>query len=113
MRAIPTLSAVCLLLASAAFAQDARKDDLAKDPQVQQSQDPQPSAQGTRAPKPDSHPDTQSAELIEALAAVRRAPPDLQGNPVPRPNALASEPDDPNEPTRSQNPSDLSSQETK
>jgi len=113
MRAILPFSAACLLLASVAMAQDGQKENLAKDPAVQQSQEPQPNAQGIRSPSNETKGNTQAAELSEALAAVRRAPPDLQGTPVPRPNPLASEPDDPREPTRSQNPSDLSSQETK
>ncbi|WP_448192269.1 hypothetical protein [Azospirillum sp. sgz301742] len=113
MRAILPLSAACLLLASAAFAQDGQKENLSKDPNVQQSQQPHSDPQGTRSPSTATSGATQSAELNEALAAVRRAPPDLQGNPVPRPNPLASEPDAPNEPTRSNNPSDLSSKETK
>ncbi len=51
--------------------------------------------------------------LYGALAEVRKAPPDLAGNPVPRPNPLASEPDDPNEPTRNPNPSDQTSKEVR
>lgn len=113
MRAILPLSAACLLLASVAQAQDGQKENLAKDPNVQQSQQPEPTPQGTRPPSHATSPDTQSAELNEALATFRRAPPDLQGNPMPRPSPLASEPDDPNEPTRSNNPSDLSSKEAK
>lgn len=88
-------------------------DSLARDPEVQKSQDPQPTPQGTRPPDAASSAATGSSELQQALAAVRRAPPDLNGNPVPRPNQWASEPDQPNEPTRSQNPSDLTSQEVK
>lgn len=88
-------------------------DALARDGKVQQSQDPHPTAQGTRPPNPSSSAATGSQELQQALADVRRAPPDLNGNPVPRPNQWASEPDQPNEPTRSQNPSDLTSQEVK
>lgn len=106
-------AAVLLMIASASFAQDATKQQLQNDPAVKQSQEPQPNAQGVRSPKASTAGDTQSAELQEALAAVRAAPPDLQGNPMPRPNWLASEPDMENEPTRSQNPSDLSSQEAK
>ncbi|MBY6261980.1 hypothetical protein EI613_08585 [Azospirillum sp. 412522] len=88
-------------------------DALARDGKVQESQDPHPTAQGTRPPNPSSSAATGSRELQQALADVRRAPPDLNGNPVPRPNQWASEPDQPNEPTRSQNPSDLTSQEVK
>nr|WP_246500949.1 hypothetical protein [Azospirillum rugosum] len=98
---------------SNAFAQDGTKESLANDPAVQQSQEPQPNAQGVRTPKATTSGETQSSELQQALAAVRAAPPDLQGNKMPRPNWLASEPDQPNEPSRSQNPSDLSSQEVK
>jgi hypothetical protein len=113
MRVLLPLSAACLLLTSVAVAQDGQKETLVKDSAVQQSQEPQPSAQGVRSPTHKTSGDTQAAELADALAAVRRAPPDLQGTPVPRPNPLASEPDDPQEPTRSQNPSDLTSQEAK
>lgn len=114
VRALLSITTAAVLLASAAFApataQDATKPALANDPNVQQSQQPDPNAQGVRTPKPlDTA--NQMAELNEALAAVRRAPPNLEGTPVPRPNELASEPDQPNEPTRSPNPSDLSSRD--
>lgn len=98
--------------AAPSFAQDAKKEELAKDPEVQKSQDPQPTAQGTRAPNNQNTP-TQSTELWQALSAVRRAPPDLNGNPVPRPNQWASEPDAPNEPTRSADQSDLARRDNK
>ncbi len=115
MRAIPSIAAVLMVAAtlSVAAAQDATKGALANDPAVKQSQEPEPNAQGIRTPKATTSGETQSSELQQALAAVRAAPPDLQGNKTPRPNWLASEPDQPNEPTRSQNPSDLSSQEVK
>lgn len=112
MRAVLPLAAL-LMIATAVVAQETPKDALANDPAVKQSQEPPPNAQGVRTPKPTTSGDTQSAELQQALAAVRAAPPDLQGNKMPRPNWLASEPDQPNEPTRSENPSDLSSQEVK
>lgn len=102
------------LLAFGAAAQDAAtKDALAQDPAVKQSQGQQPEPQGTRPPKPTTSGDTQGAELQQALADVRKAPPDLQGTPVPRPNQWASEPDQANEPSRSQDPSDLTSKEVK
>ncbi|MCW2244249.1 hypothetical protein [Azospirillum canadense] len=119
MRAIPSIAAVLMVAATlsvapfGAFAQDATKGALANDPAVKQSQEPEPNAQGVRTPKATTSGETQSSELQQALSAVRAAPPDLQGNKMPRPNWLASEPDQPNEPTRSQNPSDLSSQEVK
>lgn len=106
---LPTMLAV-FLCASAALAQDARKEELATDPAVQQAQPPEPSQQGTRTPDPQNT-ETESMPLDEALAAVRRAPPDLQGNPVPRPNQWASEPDDPRELSRSADPSDLTTED--
>ena len=102
-----------LLMTGHALAQDATKESLSNDVQVQQSQEPPPNQQGVRSPKAETSGETQGAQLQQALADLRRAPPDLQGNPVPRPNQWASEPDMGHEPTRSENPSDLSSQETK
>lgn len=113
MRAILTATMAALLLAAPVLAQTPTKEALADDPNVKQSQQPEPTPQGVRNPKAETRGDTQNAELQGALAAVRNAPPDLNGTPVPRPNPLASEPDNPAEPTRSDNPSDLSSQEVK
>ncbi|MDQ2105604.1 hypothetical protein [Azospirillum isscasi] len=102
-----------LLMTGHVIAQETTKESLSNDVQVQQSQEPPPNQQGVRAPKASTSGDTQGSELQQALADLRRAPPDLQGNPVPRPNQWASEPDMGHEPTRSENPSDLSSQEAK
>lgn len=113
MRAILSATVAALLFAAPAHGQAPAKEALADDPNVRQSQQPETTPQGVRTPKPETRGDTQSAELQEALTAVRNAPPDLNGTPVPRPNPLASEPDDANEPSRSSNPSDLSSQEVK
>ncbi|HEY0836236.1 MAG TPA: hypothetical protein VGE72_20180 [Azospirillum sp.] len=117
MRAILPLTLAALLLAvpalAPAFAQETQKEGLVTDPNVQQSQQPAPTQQGTRSPSEETSGATQAPDLQQALAAVRRAPPDLQGTPVPRPNPMASEPDDVAEPSRSANPSDLSSQEMK
>jgi hypothetical protein len=113
VRATLPFALAALLLAVPAVAQDSQKQNLTTDPNVQQSQQPEPTPQGTRPPTEETAGNTGAADLQQALAAVRRAPPDLQGNPVPRPNPLASEPDDPAEPSRSANPSDLSSQEVK
>lgn len=114
MRTILPLALAVMLASFAAVAEDAAtKDALAQDKAVQDSQQPHPSPQGTRSPEASTSGATQHPELQQALAALRRAPPDLQGNPVPRPNWLASEPDQPDEPSRSQNPSDLTSQEVK
>ena len=101
------------LMTGNVIAQETPKESLSNDAQVQQSQEPPPNPQGIRTPKATTSGDTQGSELQQALADVRRAPPDLQGNPVPRPNQWASEPDQPNEPTRSEDPSDLTSQEVK
>ncbi|AWK84888.1 hypothetical protein [Azospirillum thermophilum] len=114
MRTILPLAVAVLLAGFPALAQDAAtKDALSGDKAVQDSQQPNPTPQGTRSPEASTSGATQHPDLQQALAAVRRAPPDLQGNPVPRPNWLASEPDQPDEPSRSRDPSDLSSQEVK
>jgi hypothetical protein len=113
MRAILSLSTVALLFVSPVLSQETTGKELAKDPAVQDSQQPHPTEQGVRSPTPETSSETASMTLQQALAAVLQAPPDLQGKPVPRPNAWASNPDDPQEPTRSTNPSDLSSKEVK
>jgi len=113
VRAILPLTLAALVWAAPALAQETQKQGLTNDPNVQRSQQPEPTPQGTRTPGNETSAATQTSELQDALAAVRRAPPDLQGTPVPRPNPMASEPDDPKEPSRSANPSDLSSQEVK
>jgi uncharacterized protein YdeI (BOF family) len=113
VRAVLSLTVTALLLAAPALAQDTREKGLTTDQNVQQSQQPQPNEQGVRSPSPETSHQTQSSDLQQALAAVRAAPPDLQGNPVKRPNGLGSNPDMAHEPTRSENPSDLSSQEVK
>ncbi len=66
-------------------------DALADNPEVVESQGPMPDETGTRAPEAQQ---TEMAPnpLIQAMRAVTKAPPDLQGNPVQRPNDLASEP---------------------
>lgn len=105
MRALIPFALAAVMISSSAFAQDTRKPELSNDPAVQQSQQPQPSPQGIRSPTTQSTP-TGTGDLAAALAAVRNAPPTLDGTPMPRPNPLASEPDQPNEPTRSADPSD-------
>jgi hypothetical protein len=110
VRIILPITLAASLLASTALGQDTRKDDLANEPNVQQSQPPDPAPQGTRAPDAQNT-ETESMSLDDALAAVRRAPPNLEGAPVPRPNQMASEPDDPGEPSRSSNPSDLTTED--
>ncbi|WP_348771438.1 hypothetical protein [Azospirillum sp. SYSU D00513] len=117
MRAVLSLTVAALLSISSAISpamsQETRGQELAKDPNVQQNQPDGPNAQGVRSPSAGTAENTDAMDLQQALAAVRKAPPDLQGRPVPRPNSWASSPDNPQEPTRSGNPSDLSSQELK
>lgn len=72
--------------------QETRKQELATDPAVRNNQPPEPSPQGTRSPEVALEQPTAKPDLWRALTELRRAPPDLQGNPVPRPNDLASEP---------------------
>lgn len=66
-------------------------DALAKDPEVIESQEPMPDETGTRSPKPQAA-ETATPTLSQALDAIYSAPPDLQGNPVQRPNPLGSKP---------------------
>ena len=80
---------------------------------VRQSQEPEPSVQGVRSPKASTDGETAAPDLQTALTEFYRAPPDVQGNRIQRPNEVGSNPDMAEEPTRSENPSDLSSQETK
>ncbi len=59
--------------------------------EVEENQPPEPDGQGTRDPM--ATPGAGNEErLYDILAQVRRAPPALDGTPVPRPNALASGP---------------------
>ncbi|WP_207460000.1 hypothetical protein [Azospirillum sp. SYSU D00513] len=80
-------------------------------PEVRASQLRAPTAQGNRPPDPIGAPAPRS-ELWKALTRVWRAPPDLQGNPVERPNLWASNPENPSEPTRSENASELAGHES-
>lgn len=105
MRILLPIMLAASLLAPAAFGQDTPREGL-ETPEVRESLPPESAPQGTRAPEP-QRTETESVSLDQALAEVRRAPPDLQGKPVPRPNQWASEPDDPVERSRSADPSDL------
>ncbi|MFC7704706.1 hypothetical protein ACFQXB_10930 [Plastorhodobacter daqingensis] len=71
--------------------------------EINESQPPEPNAQGTRDPMANPGNDEEDT-LYGLLSAVRRAPPGLDGVPTPRPNALASEPAKEMEP---QQPEDL------
>ncbi|MGC2855760.1 hypothetical protein ACM64Y_09800 [Novispirillum sp. DQ9] len=66
-------------------------DALARDPEVVESQGPMPDETGTRAPQAQAT-ETETPTLSQALDAIYSAPPDLQGNPVQRPNPLGSKP---------------------
>jgi hypothetical protein len=68
--------------AEQAQAPGAREEALKNDPNVQQSQQPEPAAQGTRSPEPLPSP-TETPTLTQALEAVWRTPTDLDGNPLP------------------------------
>lgn len=113
-RMVPMLTLLMMLGASSLYgpaianAQDATKDSLAKDPDVVESQQPEPAPQGPRSPSDETSDETSHHPLRDGLAKLRAAPPDLQGNPVPRPNQYASEPNQGGERTRSQDPSALS-----
>lgn len=63
---------------------------LKEDPAVQQSQLPPPTPQGTRPPDVGLT-DTENPPLNQALEAIWRSPPDLQGNPVSRPNVQSDQ----------------------
>lgn len=67
-------------------------------PEVERSQMPEPTQQGTRSPEEVNTTQTEEATLYEALAQVRRAPPGLDGRPITRPNPLGSEPETEMEP---------------
>lgn len=72
--------------------QEPRKQELATDPNVRQTLPPETEPMGTRAPQVALDQPTAKPDLWQALVALRSAPPDLQGNPVKRPNELAAEP---------------------
>lgn len=93
MRTIPSLGLLAFLLAGPAFAQQpsGTKESLAADPAVRESQLPEPTMQGNRPPEANNA-ETEKPSLTQAMEAFYRAPPDLQGNPVPRPNEVASNP---------------------
>lgn len=75
--------------------------------------DPETQPQGVRPPTAETSGETSGNDLQSALHVFYRAPPDLAGNPMPRPNWLASNPDQPTDPSVSANPSDLTSREVK
>jgi hypothetical protein len=76
-------------------------------PEVERSQMPEPTQQGTRSPEETNTTRAEDAALYEALAQVRRAPPGLDGRPVTRPNPLGSEPETEMEPHPAGNPESL------
>ena len=68
---------------------DPTKKELTTDPAVRQSQDPQVTPQGTRAPQLTERP---TATVAEAYGRFVVAPPSVDGAPQARPNPLASNP---------------------
>ena len=77
-----TAAAVTLMFLSiAAVAQQpaATKENLQNDPKVQQSQDPQPKAEGTRSPK--TMP-SDEGQVSRALDEAKQKPVDINGNPT-------------------------------
>ena len=94
------------------MAQDAGPRPDLKTPEIEATQQPEPTQQGTRPVHPlADNPD--AADLQTALTTLYRAPPALDGTPMPRPNEFASNPEDPHEQSRSADPNDLTSQEVK
>jgi hypothetical protein len=81
--------------------------------QGEQAKHPETQAQGVRPPSPETKPNTAGDALLSAVTTFYRAPPDLAGNPMPRPNWLASNPDLPTDPSIAADPSDLSSREAR
>jgi hypothetical protein len=82
--------ALALLLAAASplLAQGTAEEKLQQDPAVSNSQLPEPTAQGTRAPD-SSLTDTQSVPLAQAVMEIWRSPVDLQGRPIAEPRLSA------------------------
>ncbi len=80
--------------------------------QGEQAQHPETQPQGVRPPSPDTNAQT-AGDLQSALSAFYKAPPDLSGKPVPRPSEVASNPDQPTDPSVSANPSDMTSREVR
>ena len=78
-----------LSLAHAQQPNQAEEEGLTS-PNVVESQGAQPTDQGNRAP--DVLDQEDKPTLYGALSRLRQAPPSLEGEPVPRPNAFASEP---------------------
>lgn len=71
--------------------QPTAEQSLKEDPNVARSQDPMPTPQGTRAPQ-SGMTDTKHETLTAVLERVWASPADIQGNPIARPNPLASGP---------------------
>lgn len=84
VRTLLSITAAGVLLAATAVALaaegEATKDALTRDPKVTGSQQPEPTAQGTRSP--DTLP-TDEDQVFNLVQEVRRNPIDVSGNPVP------------------------------
>lgn len=97
MRSLVSALALLALLSGSAVAQtaqgqvtDEKKPALTNDAAVKGSQDPMPSQTGMRAPQNFERP-TESVGW--ALVQFYKAPPALDGTPMPRPNPLAANPE--------------------
>lgn len=88
---------------------DEAEDRGLTSPEVERSQMPEPTQQGTRSPESIDENETVAEEmaLYDALALVRQAPPAVDGRPIARPNPLASEPELEMEPHPAGNPESL------
>jgi hypothetical protein len=81
VRTLLPINTALVLAATPVMAQENSQGDALKNDQaVQQSQDPQPTAQGTKSPKSLS---TEEQSVYQAVEDVWRNPVDLQGNPIP------------------------------
>lgn len=69
---------------------------------VEETVDQEPTQQGNR---PENVVEGDAPVLYDLLARVRAAPPGLDGEPIPRPNPLASEPTTEMDPLQPENPS--------
>ena len=89
---IGLFSLVTMLAVSPAFAteQPIEGGEALDTPAIRQSDGPDVTQQGVRPPDPLEEED--APLLYDLLAQIRRAPPLLDGQVMPRPNAFASEP---------------------
>ena len=97
MRSLVSALALLALFSGSALAQtaqgqvtDEKKPALTNDPAVKASQDPQPTDTGMRSPQNFERP---TDSVAWAVVQFYKAPPGLDGTPMPRPNPLAANPE--------------------